>query len=97
MLCISCYTKAVPKVKSTRIFGQPLYYLTFTDPKSFDCVIFNCLGTLIVLERRELLLMDQQHETKIDWAKNAENAAKKAEAEIDKIKKEAQDELNKKE
>lgn len=32
----------------------------------------------------------------IDWAKNAEDAAKKAEAEIDKIKKEAQDELNKK-
>lgn len=30
-----------------------------------------------------------------DWAKNAENAAKKAEATIDKLKKEAQDELNK--
>lgn len=30
-----------------------------------------------------------------DWAKNAENAAKKAEATIDKIKKEAQSELNK--
>lgn len=30
-----------------------------------------------------------------DWAQNAENAAQKAEAEIDKIKKEAQDEFNK--
>lgn len=30
-----------------------------------------------------------------DWAQNAENAAKKAEAEIDKIKREAQEEFNK--
>lgn len=30
-----------------------------------------------------------------DWAQNAENAAKKAEAEIDKIKKEAQEEFKK--
>ncbi|MDS9473089.1 hypothetical protein [Sporosarcina pasteurii] len=30
-----------------------------------------------------------------DWAQNAENAAKKAEAEINKIKKEAQEEFNK--
>lgn len=36
----------------------------------------------------------QPEETKpIDWAKNAEDAAKKAEAEIDKIKKEALEEL----
>lgn len=41
--------------------------------------------------------MNQQHKPQIDWAKNAENAAKKAEAEIDKIKKEAQEEMNKKE
>ncbi|WP_155767466.1 hypothetical protein [Sporosarcina ureilytica] len=30
-----------------------------------------------------------------DWAQNAENAAKKAEAEINRIKKEAQEEFNK--
>lgn len=30
-----------------------------------------------------------------DWAKNAENAAKKAEAEVDKLKKEAQEQLSK--
>ena len=29
-----------------------------------------------------------------DWSKNAENAAKKAEAEMDKIKKEAREQLN---
>ena len=29
-----------------------------------------------------------------DWSKNAENAARKAEAEVDKLKKEAREQLN---
>lgn len=33
-------------------------------------------------------------ETEVDWAKNAEDAAKKAEAEVDKLKKEAHEQLN---
>lgn len=37
---------------------------------------------------------DNQEETPYDWAKNAEQAAIKADEEINKIKKEAQDQFN---
>lgn len=36
-----------------------------------------------------------QEEKNYDWAKNAENAAKKAESEVDKLKEEARQELRK--
>lgn len=43
--------------------------------------------------------MDKQDQSskenkQYDWAKNAEDAAKKAESEVDKLKKEAQQELH---
>ena len=39
--------------------------------------------------------VNSQVEMGTDWAKNAENAAKKAEAEVNKLKREAQEQLNK--
>lgn len=37
---------------------------------------------------------EPQVSDEIDWARNAEDAAKKADAEVEKIKKEAQEQLN---
>ena len=37
---------------------------------------------------------EPQVSDEMDWARNAEDAAKKAEAEVEKIKKEAQEQLN---